>query len=56
MLTSKWQAERNKLSDAQKVKSELEQARQELADAQRRGEYQKAGELAYGRIPTWKSV
>ncbi len=50
-LTAKWQAERNKLSNAQKVKSELEQARQELADAQRRGEYQKAGELAYGRIP-----
>ena len=50
-LTAKWQAERDKLSDAQKVKSELEQARQELADAQRRGEFQKAGELAYGRIP-----
>ncbi|WP_424628117.1 ATP-dependent chaperone ClpB [Bradyrhizobium sp. SYSU BS000235] len=50
-LTTKWQAERSKLSNAQKVKSELEQARQELADAQRRGEYQKAGELAYGRIP-----
>jgi len=50
-LTAKWQAERSKLSDAQKLKSELEQARQELADAQRRGEYQKAGELAYGRIP-----
>jgi ATP-dependent Clp protease ATP-binding subunit ClpB len=50
-LTAKWQAERGKLSDAQKLKSELEQARQELADAQRRGEYQKAGELAYGRIP-----
>jgi ATP-dependent Clp protease ATP-binding subunit ClpB len=50
-LTAKWQAERSKLSDAQKVKSELEQARQELTDAQRRGEYQKAGELAYGRIP-----
>ena len=51
-LTTKWQAERSKLSDAQKVKSELEQARQELSDAQRRGEYQKAGELAYGRIPS----
>ena len=50
-LTAKWQSERDKLSDAQKVKSELEQARQELADAQRRGEFQKAGELAYGRIP-----
>jgi len=50
-LTSKWKAERSKLSDAQKLKSELEQARNELAKAQRHGEYQKAGELAYGRIP-----
>ncbi len=50
-LTASWQAERSKLSDAQKIKSELEQARQELADAQRRGEYQRAGELAYGRVP-----
>ncbi len=50
-LTSKWQAEKSKLSDAQKLKSELEQARTELANAQRKGEYQRAGELAYGRIP-----
>jgi ATP-dependent Clp protease ATP-binding subunit ClpB len=50
-LTGKWKAERNKLSEAQKLKSELEQARNEFSNAQRRGEYQKAGELAYGRIP-----
>ncbi|BEV45278.1 ATP-dependent chaperone ClpB [Afipia carboxidovorans] len=50
-LTSKWQSEKSKLSDAQKLKSELEQARTELANAQRKGEYQRAGELAYGRIP-----
>ncbi|RTL53521.1 MAG: ATP-dependent chaperone ClpB [Bradyrhizobiaceae bacterium] len=50
-LTSKWQAEKSKLSDAQKLKSELEQARTDLANAQRSGEYQRAGELAYGRIP-----
>ncbi len=50
-LTEKWKAEKNKLSDAQKVKSELEQLRTDLANAQRRGEYQRAGELAYGRIP-----
>src|SRR6188768_2479157 len=50
-LTARWQAEKSKLSDAQKLKTELEQARTELANAQRRGEYQRAGELAYGRIP-----
>lgn len=50
-LTAKWRAEREKLNDAQKVKSDLDQARTDLANAQRRGEYQKAGELAYGKIP-----
>jgi len=50
-LTARWRAEKDKLSDAQKLKTELDQARNELADAQRRGEYQRAGELAYGRIP-----
>ncbi|RAI33943.1 ATP-dependent chaperone ClpB [Rhodoplanes serenus] len=50
-LTARWKAEKEKLSDAQKLKTELDQLRVELANAQRRGEYQKAGELAYGRIP-----
>jgi ATP-dependent Clp protease ATP-binding subunit ClpB len=50
-ITQRWKAEKEKLGDAQKLKSELEAARTELANAQRAGEYQKAGELAYGRIP-----
>ena len=50
-LTARWQSEKNKLSDAAKLKSELDQLKNELAQAQRRGEYQRAGELAYGRIP-----
>ncbi|MBR1249150.1 ATP-dependent chaperone ClpB [Bradyrhizobium sp. AUGA SZCCT0169] len=50
-LTARWSAEKNKLSDAQKLKSELDALRIELANAQRRGEFQRAGELAYGRIP-----
>jgi len=50
-LTQRWSAEKDKLSNAQKIKSELDGLRIELANAQRRGEYQKAGELAYGRIP-----
>jgi ATP-dependent Clp protease ATP-binding subunit ClpB len=51
VLTQRWSAEKNKLSNAQKLKSELDALRIELANAQRRGEYQRAGELAYGRIP-----
>ncbi len=50
-LTSRWKAEKEKLNDAQKLKEQLEQARNDLAIAQRRGEYQRAGELAYGAIP-----
>src|SRR6201746_916582 len=50
-LAARWSAEKNKLSDAQKLKSELDGLLIELANAQRRGEYQRAGELAYGRIP-----
>jgi ATP-dependent Clp protease ATP-binding subunit ClpB len=50
-LSSRWQAEKSKLSDAQKMRSELERLRTELANAQRKGEFQRAGELAYGRIP-----
>jgi ATP-dependent Clp protease ATP-binding subunit ClpB len=50
-LTARWTAEKSKLSNAQKLKAELEALRVELANAQRRGEFQRAGELAYGRIP-----
>ncbi len=50
-LTARWRAEKDKLGAAQKLKEQLEAARNDLAQAQRRGEYQKAGELAYGVIP-----
>jgi ATP-dependent Clp protease ATP-binding subunit ClpB len=50
-LTARWKSEKEKLSEAQKAKTELDALRVELANAQRKGEYQRAGELAYGRIP-----
>ncbi len=50
-LTARWKAEKDKLGTAQKLKEQLEAARNELSQAQRRGEYQRAGELAYGIIP-----
>ena len=50
-LTAKWQAEKAKLGEAADLKKQLDAARNDLAIAQRKGEFQKAGELAYGRIP-----
>ncbi len=50
-LTLRWRAEKDKLGTAQKFKEQLETARNELVQAQRRGEYQRAGELTYGVIP-----
>ena len=50
-LTARWQAEKSKLGLAADLKKQLEEARNELAAAQRKGEFQRAGELAYGLIP-----
>ena len=50
-LTNRWQAEKDKLSLAQKAKEELDRARTEVEVAQRKGDYARAGELTYGIIP-----
>jgi ATP-dependent Clp protease ATP-binding subunit ClpB len=50
-LSSRWQEEKSKLASAQKLKEQLDAARIELEQAQRRGDLAKAGELAYGVIP-----
>jgi ATP-dependent Clp protease ATP-binding subunit ClpB len=50
-LTARWQAEKEKLSSVQKLKEELERARFELEQTQRRGDWARAGELTYGLIP-----
>jgi ATP-dependent Clp protease ATP-binding subunit ClpB len=50
-LTTKWQAEKQKLGLAADLKKQLDETRNELAIAQRKGEFQRAGELAYGKIP-----
>jgi len=50
-LTRRWQEEKDKLSGQQKLKEDLDAARSELEQAQRRGELARAGELAYGVIP-----
>ncbi|KIT15461.1 ATP-dependent chaperone ClpB [Jannaschia aquimarina] len=50
-LTAKWQSERDKLDSARHLKEQLDHARVELDQAKRAGDFAKAGELQYGRIP-----
>ncbi|UIJ72449.1 ATP-dependent chaperone ClpB [Aurantimonas sp. HBX-1] len=50
-ITATWQAEKSKLGHAADLKRQLDEARNDLAIAQRRGEFQRAGELAYDVIP-----
>ncbi|KAF0176174.1 MAG: ATP-dependent Clp protease ATP-binding subunit ClpB [Rhodobacteraceae bacterium] len=50
-MTAKWQSERDKLEAAREVKEQLDRARAELEHAKREGDFAKAGELQYGRIP-----
>jgi ATP-dependent Clp protease ATP-binding subunit ClpB len=50
-LTSRWKAEKDKLGLGQKITEALDKARSELDQAQRRGDWQRAGELSYGAIP-----
>jgi ATP-dependent Clp protease ATP-binding subunit ClpB len=50
-MTADWQAEKQMLVGEQKLKEQLEKARNELEQAQRKGDLQRAGELLYGVIP-----
>ena len=50
-MTAKWQAERDSLDAARDLKEQLDRARAELELAKREGDFAKAGELQYGRIP-----
>ena len=50
-MTARWEAEKDKLGSVQKLKEELDQKRNALEQAQRKGDLARAGELAYGVIP-----
>lgn len=50
-LTAQWQAEKETLTSAQKLKEDLDRARAELEQAQRAGDWAKAGQITYGVIP-----
>ena len=50
-LTAQWQNEKAAVNAVSVVASQLEQAKLELEQAQRRGDLSKASELQYGKIP-----
>ncbi|OIN86991.1 MAG: ATP-dependent chaperone ClpB [Alphaproteobacteria bacterium CG1_02_46_17] len=50
-MTAQWQAEKDKVNKGQKLAEELDKARIELEQSERSGDWAKAGELKYGKIP-----
>jgi ATP-dependent Clp protease ATP-binding subunit ClpB len=50
-LMARWQQEKEAIQRQRKLKEELEQLRLEIERAQRAGDYGKASELQYGRLP-----
>ncbi|MDB5474763.1 MAG: clpB [Phenylobacterium sp.] len=50
-LTARWRAEKEKVGQAAQAREALDRLRAELTAAQRRGDLQRASEIAYGEIP-----
>ena len=50
-MTAIWRAEKAKMASATVIKEELERARLDLADAERRGDLARASEIKYGSLP-----
>ena len=50
-LLSHWEQEKETIQAGRKIKEELERVRAEVERAQRLGDYAKASELQYGRVP-----
>jgi ATP-dependent Clp protease ATP-binding subunit ClpB len=55
-LMQKWHAERELLQKEKSAKAKLEEAKRELDNAQRRGDWSRASELAYGVIPEYEAL
>ncbi|RAK51591.1 ATP-dependent chaperone ClpB [Phenylobacterium deserti] len=50
-MTARWRAEKEKVSSSAQTREALDRLRAELVNAQRRGDLQRASEIAYGEIP-----
>jgi ATP-dependent Clp protease ATP-binding subunit ClpB len=50
-LQARWQQEKDAIQGERTLKEQIEQVRQEIDRAQRQGDYARASELQYGRLP-----
>ena len=50
-LTTRWRAEKDKVGEAARLREELDALRVALANAQRQGDFARAGQIQYGEIP-----
>jgi len=50
-LQAHWQQEKDAIRGSSELKEQLEEARRQKADAERAGDYARASELQYGRLP-----
>src|SRR5665213_2590288 len=50
-MTARWRAEKEKVGQSAQAREALDRLRAELATVQRRGDLQRASEIAYGEIP-----
>jgi len=46
-----WKAEKSNVAGSQQIKEEIEKLRAQMADLQRRGQFDKLAEIQYGRLP-----
>lgn len=51
VLKAKWQKEKEEIGKSQKLNEEIEALKNDLAKAQREGDFARASEIQYGRIP-----
>jgi ATP-dependent Clp protease ATP-binding subunit ClpB len=55
-ISAAWKAEKDRLAGATSAKEKLDRARADLADAERRGDFSRAGEIKYGQIPALEKL
>ncbi|MDP3659066.1 AAA family ATPase, partial [Phenylobacterium sp.] len=55
-MTARWRAEKEKVGQSAQAREALERLRAELVAAQRRGDLQRASEIAYGEIPQLERI